>query len=76
MNWQVTFKFSQVDHRAEENPGETNDCDLASVNEKLLIDEAKQENIEEPASVLNKKIAASKLDDPEVEETEDGTSDD
>ncbi|XWS26006.1 hypothetical protein CRYUN_Cryun27aG0116700 [Craigia yunnanensis] len=60
-----------VDHRAEENPGETN----ASVNEKLPIDRAKQENIEEPASVLDKKIAASKLDDPEVEETKDETSD-
>ncbi|KAL4271873.1 hypothetical protein GQ457_13G019360 [Hibiscus cannabinus] len=58
-------------HRAEENPGETNDRHLASVDEKLRKGGAKQESIKEPAFVVGKTIAASKLDDPEVEETKD-----
>lgn len=65
--------FSQVDHRAEENLGRTNDSDLVGVHEKLPVDDAIQENIQEPASVVDKKIAAIKPDDPEVEDTEDGT---
>ncbi|GMI78569.1 hypothetical protein HRI_001526200 [Hibiscus trionum] len=62
-------------HGAEENPGETNEHHLASVDERLRKDGAKQESIEEPASMVDETIAASKLDDPGVEETEDGMSD-
>ncbi|PPD83757.1 hypothetical protein GOBAR_DD19308 [Gossypium barbadense] len=66
-----------VDHGDKENPQETNDRDTASFNEELQKDGAKQESIEEPAaSVLDKKIVGSKLDEPEVEEMEDRTPDD
>ncbi|KAK8495853.1 hypothetical protein V6N13_103341 [Hibiscus sabdariffa] len=63
-----------VAHGAEENPGETNDRHLASVGKKSQNDGAKRESIEETASVVDKTIAASRLDDPEVEE-DDGMSD-
>lgn len=59
----------------EESPGETNDDNLAGVDERLPIEGAKQENIEERASVVDRSFAA-KLDTPEVEEREDGTLDD
>ncbi|KAE8720685.1 1,4-alpha-glucan-branching enzyme 1 [Hibiscus syriacus] len=63
-----------VAHGAEQNPGETNERYLGSVDEKSQNDGAKPESIGETVSVVDEMIVANKLNDHEVEETEEGMS--